>query len=82
MTLNPGFLSELEMCGLTNAALEPLMLLLRLQLSGSMTLHVHAGVLVKWEVRQAGSLKNASELAQVPDWLTTEPLNGEKKRRN
>lgn len=79
MTLNPGFLQELEACGLTNAALEPLMLLLRLQVSGSVTWHVNRGELVRWDVHQSGAMRQADELMQAPGWLTTEPPNGRRK---
>ncbi|HEX6827163.1 MAG TPA: hypothetical protein VF077_12670 [Nitrospiraceae bacterium] len=81
MTLNPGFVTELEACGLTNAALEPLMLLLRLQLSGSVTWHVHGGLLVKCDVHQSASMKQPNELAQTAAWLTTEKPNGKGKLR-
>lgn len=81
MSLNPGFLAELEACGLTNAALEPLMLLLRLQLSGSVTWHVHGGLFVKTDVHQSASMRQPTELAQTAAWLTTEAQDGKGKRR-
>jgi hypothetical protein len=65
VALNPALLHELEMLGMTNAALEQLALLLRMRVYGSITWHCVEGELVKFEIRQSGSLRNRREMNQA-----------------
>lgn len=62
MALNPAVLLSLEASGLSNAALEQLLVLLDAHENGSITWHFGQGKLLKFELRQYGSLQNTREI--------------------
>ena len=65
MALNPAVCAALEACGLSNAALEQLLRAIQDQNNGSVTWHYMAGVMVKFELRQYGSLQNPREIREA-----------------